>query len=110
MFVFMGFFVLTFFGMVSGWEGGDMPVGFNLIVPMHFLTMLVGILLMVIYIIMALRNEHLVGNAKLLWVLILFMGNMFAMPMYWYLYIWNDPLTGPASGVFKNSVLGPPRD
>jgi hypothetical protein len=104
-FVFITFFIMTFFGMVTGSHGDGIPLSFKIVFPMHAMTMLIGFILIFVYIVLALKNEHLEGNAKLIWVLVLFLGNMFTMPIFWYLYVWNDPVTGPASKLFKKSIL-----
>jgi hypothetical protein len=41
------------------------------------------------------RNERVNNDKKVLWAVVLFMGGMIAMPIYWYLYIWRDE-KGPA--------------
>jgi len=44
----------------------------------------------VIYVIHACRNKHIVKNQKYLWIALLFVGNYFVFPFYWYLHIWKD--------------------
>jgi hypothetical protein len=31
------------------------------------------------------------NDKKALWAAVLFFGNMVALPVYWYLYIWREP-------------------
>jgi hypothetical protein len=38
------------------------------------------------------RNEQIEPEAKLVWALVIFFGSLFAMPVYWYIYIWRDPV------------------
>ncbi len=46
--------------------------------------------LLVFYIYNLFKNENVKSDQKVLWALVLFMGNMMAMPIYWYLYIWRE--------------------
>jgi cytosine/uracil/thiamine/allantoin permease len=52
--------------------------------------MLAVIALMVFYIVNVFRNDRVDKDKKALWAVVLFMGNMIAMPIYWYLYIWRE--------------------
>lgn len=85
-------FIFSFIFMARGGRpgGGASPDLFLLIFPLHFLTMLVIMGLMVFYIVDVFRNERVEKDKKALWAVVLFMGSMFAMPVYWYLYIWRE--------------------
>lgn len=71
-----------------------------LIFPLHLLTMLVVVGLMVFYIVDVFKNKRIENDKKALWAIVLFMGNMLAMPVYWYLFIWKSaaPAVTPAPG------------
>jgi hypothetical protein len=100
-FVYMLLFVgMIFFSFLSG-EGGS-NVLWGLIIPLHVLTMLLIFALMTFYIVNVFRNDRVNKDMKLLWVVVLFMGGLIAMPIYWYLYIWP---TDPASS--EHLQLGP---
>ncbi len=71
-------------------EDGAMPALFMVIFPLHLLTMLLIMGLTVFYMVNVFRNERVDKDKKVLWAVVLFMGNMIAMPIYWYLYIWRD--------------------
>lgn len=66
------------------------PVIFWIIFPLHFLTMLEIIVLLVIYIRHLFKNDRVPQDKKAPWAVVLFLGNMIAMPVYWYLYIWRE--------------------
>jgi hypothetical protein len=34
------------------------------------------------------RTDRVPADKKALWAVVLFLGNFFAMPFYWYFYIW----------------------
>ena len=100
--VFFFIFVLSsfFFLSSSAGQGVGPPVSFMVIFLLHLLTMLWIMALTVFYIVNVFRNERVDKDKKALWAVVLFMGNMIAMPIYWYLYIWKEPavsLSEPAS-------------
>jgi hypothetical protein len=94
------FFVFIFFSIFfissSGDPGSGPPFFFFLIFPLHLLTMVLIMALTVFYIVNVFRNERVDKDKKALWAIVLFMGNMIAMPIYWYLYIWKEPDSLPA--------------
>ena len=95
-------FILSSFFFLSPSAGPEFgpPFPFMIIFPLHLLTMLGIMALTVFYIVNVFRNERVDKDKKALWAVVLFMGNMIAMPIYWYLYIWKEPavsLSGPAS-------------
>ena len=97
------FFVFVFSSVLflssPGSEAGE-PVAFVTLFVLHLITMFVTLALTVFYIVNVFRNERVDKDKKVLWAVVLFMGNMIAMPVYWYLYIWNEPalsVSEPAS-------------
>lgn len=70
-------------------EAGPPPL-IALILPLHLLTMLLVMALMVFYIVNVFKNNRVDKDKKVLWAVVLFLGTMIAMPIYWYLYIWKD--------------------
>ena len=77
----------------------DLRFPFMVIFPLHLLTMLWIMALTVFYMVNVFRNDRVEKDKKVLWAVVLFMGNMIAMPIYWYLYIWKEPsvsVPGPA--------------
>jgi len=90
--IFMSFFFIEFVFVGSGHP--DLAgASFIVLFAMHAFTILMMLCLMVYYVLHALDNENLddKSNKRLLWVLILFFGNMIAMPIYFYRYIWKTP-------------------
>lgn len=65
--------------------GGVFPMLFM----MHLIAMVGVIALITFYIVHAVRNRALANETRIIWVLLIFLGNMIAMPIYWYLYIWK---------------------
>jgi hypothetical protein len=87
------FFVVTFatelFMPGSRHQPGPPPL-IALILPLHFFTMLVVLALLIFYIVNVFKNVRVEKDKKVLWAIVLFMGSMIAMPIYWYLYIWKS--------------------
>jgi hypothetical protein len=100
-FIYMIFFFVvifsSFFFMPRGGssEGGAFPALLMIIFPLHFLTMLLIMGLTVFYMVNVFRNDRVEKDKKVLWAVVLFMGNMIAMPIYWYLYIWREEKESP---------------
>lgn len=90
--IFMG---IAFYSVIAG--GNDPAAVWMLVVPFHLLTILLVIGLMIFYIVDVFRNERVNKDMKVLWAVVLFMGTMIAMPVYWYLYIWREPADPPHS-------------
>jgi uncharacterized membrane protein len=82
------FFILTFIGIFFG-AASQAPF-IQLILPVHLLTMLLIFGLVVFYIVNVFKNKRIESDKKALWAVVLFMGGMIAMPVYWYLFIWKD--------------------
>ncbi len=61
----------------------------KIIFPLHFLTMIWILLLIAVYIRHIFKTEAVPQDKKALWAVVIFCGNMVAMPVYWYLYIWK---------------------
>jgi hypothetical protein len=98
MVIFISIFIFTFLRIMSGSgaavaDQGGPPSWFILTFVLHLVTMLWTCALLVIYIIDVFKNERVNKDKKALWAVVLFFGNMIAMPIYWYLHIWREPKT-----------------
>ena len=91
MILFFVFILASFFLSASGGQQSGPPLLFLIIFPLHLLTMLWIMALTVFYMVNVFRNERVDKDKKVLWAVVLFMGNIIAMPIYWYLYIWKEP-------------------
>ena len=91
--IFFFFVIFSSFFFMSNSQGQEsgFPVLFMVIFPLHFLTILWIMALTVFYMVNVFRNDLVEKDKKVLWAVVLFMGNMIAMPVYWYLYIWKEP-------------------
>ena len=91
MILFMGVAISSIF--LQGNEPGYI---WAIIIPLHILTMLWIICLTVFYMVNVFRNDRVNKDMKVLWAVVLFMGSIIAMPIYWYLYIWREPPALPS--------------
>jgi hypothetical protein len=55
--------------------------------------------LLVFYIIHVVKNKRIKDDMRIIWILIIFFGSMFAMPVYWYLYILKEDKISEREGV-----------
>ena len=77
------------------------PIGFIGLFAAHMITILLIIGLMPLYIVLVVKNRQLDETMRIVWVVLICMLGMLAMPVYWYLYIWRNRL--PASAVESSS-------
>lgn len=68
-----------------------LPVGFVALFGAHILTIFLIMGLMPLYIILAVKSSRLDETMRIIWVVLICMLGFFAMPVYWYLYIWREP-------------------
>jgi hypothetical protein len=93
-FIYIGLFFAMFFFMWVSFgttnQRNEPPDLFKYIFPLHCSTMLLIFGLVAVYVIHAYRTDAIPNDKKVLWVVILFLGNMLAFPIYWYLFIWRE--------------------
>jgi hypothetical protein len=98
------FYMILFMGVVvsSFFMGGNEP-GFiwAVVIPLHILTMLSIMGLTIFYMVNVFRNDRVNKDMKVLWAVVIFMGSIIAMPIYWYLYIWRD---APSSSIGNEPI------
>jgi hypothetical protein len=78
----------------KGHVKGDFPPWpFIALFAGHFFTMLFIVGLTIFYVVYLFRTERVPQDKKALWAVVLLLGNMFAFPVFWYLFIWKEPET-----------------
>ena len=70
-------------------------IDFDLMFKLHIGTMVIIVGLFIFYISNIYRTERIPNDKKTLWVVIIFIGQIIAMVIYWYLYIWTEPKENP---------------
>ena len=86
-------YMILFMGVIVSLavlQGTDPGIIWAIIIPLHLLTMLWIISRTIFYMVNVFRNDRVNKDMKILWAVVLFMGSIVAMPIYWYLYIWRD--------------------
>jgi hypothetical protein len=91
MILFFAFIFLTIILGPGSPPDRGMPPLFAMVFGLHVLTMLITMALSVFYIVNVFKNDRVDKDKKALWAIVIFLGNMIAMPIYWYLYIWREP-------------------
>jgi hypothetical protein len=89
-------FMPTFEAMSSSTAPEQFFRNFDLIFRLHLLVMVLIVALMAFYIIHLFRTDRVPNDKKTLWAVVLFLGNLLAMPVYWYLYMWPRASEGAA--------------
>lgn len=73
------------------------PIGIIALFGAHFFTILLSLGLMPLYIVLVVKSDRHDQTMRIIWVVLLCMMGMFAMPVYWYLYVWREPAGAGAS-------------
>ena len=69
---------------------------FEALLSLHLaMICLVVILLMAVYLFMLYRSAAVPENRRTLWAVVLFMANVFAFPVFWYLFLWKRTDSNP---------------
>jgi heme/copper-type cytochrome/quinol oxidase subunit 2 len=89
------FFTVIFIAIFSAshdgsFEGSALPALLMVIFPLHILTVILVMGLTIFYIVNVFRNDRVDKDKQILWTILLFMGSIIVMPVYWYLYIWSE--------------------
>lgn len=79
------------------------PIGIVIFFGAHMITILLIMALMPLYIILAVKSDRIDQTMRIVWVVLICMVGMFAMPVYWYLCIWREPPVSLASGTAADS-------
>lgn len=90
MLIFLGSFAFEWSAHQTGKRAAGADL-FRYIFPLHCGTMLIILASTGIYIFHAYKTDRIADDKRVLWVIILFLGNMVAFPVYWYLYLWRRP-------------------
>jgi hypothetical protein len=63
---------------------------FETLLSLHLLTVsLIVVVLTVVYLVMVYRSALVPQDRRTFWAVVLFMGNVFALPVFWYVFLWR---------------------
>jgi len=74
------------------------PIGIVALFGAHLFTIFLIMGLMPFYIILAVKSDRVDQTMKIIWAVLICMVGMFAMPVFWYLYVWREPPVSPVGG------------
>jgi len=66
------------------------PIGFVVLFAVHFITVWLMLGLLVLYILLAVKREQFDQTTRIVWIILICLMGTFAMPVYWYLYVWRE--------------------
>lgn len=96
---FISLFSRIFFSIAHSSDGPNFSMRmFYIIFPFHVFTMILILILLILYIKDVFTNEFIEPDNRVLWAIVLFFGNMFAMLIYWYIKIWKPLLKKSKTG------------
>ena len=84
----------------------DPPAAFVMFYVLLILTPIVLLALLGFYLIYLFTRTHLSLDWKLVWAVILVLGNVFAMLVFWVLHIWKPRHLAPTRGIFPFQLAG----
>ena len=89
-FLFMGsIFIMMISAFTGNTPSSEPPAIMMVILPLHLFTMFEVFALLTIYLVYLFKTDVVEKDKKALWAVVLFLGNMIAMPIFWYIYIWK---------------------
>jgi hypothetical protein len=68
------------------------PIGLVVLFAVHFVTIWLMLGLLVLYIVLAIKREGFDQTTRIVWIILICLMGTLAMPVYWYLYVWRDPV------------------
>ena len=86
-------YLIYFIWHVASLKPGVQPdrMPFEGLFSLHLATMGLILVLTVIYLVIAYRSPDVPNDKRTFWAVVLFMGNAFAFPVFWYLFLWRRP-------------------
>jgi hypothetical protein len=92
MFLFIAFMFTSIFWMSSDGarHSAGPPLAFLVIFGLHLGTILMVFALLAFYMVFLFKTDRVPPDKKALWAVVLFLGHMFSIPVFFYLYVWPD--------------------
>lgn len=89
----------------SAAAGAEPDIKRILITMAAFLVPVYGI--MIALMVHVYRNDRLADRSRMIWAIVLFLGNIVAYPAYWYLHIWRggDPAGNGTTGTALKKII-----
>lgn len=89
--LYVAFFMCVAMGAIlpERGRGNQVPVVFQFLILGHMFQMLLIGGLLIYYISYLFKTPLVPNDKKSLWAIVLFMGNVIAMPVFWYHHVWT---------------------
>jgi uncharacterized paraquat-inducible protein A len=94
-FAYMFFFFAMMMAAIAGAGAGALPKqdSFMILFAVHAVAIIVSWCLVGFYIYYLFKTDFVQQDQKTLWAVVLFLGNILVMPVFWYLHIWKPAET-----------------
>ena len=98
-------FIISTMFLASTKYAFQIPRSVRRLFGLHCFTMLVIVCLMVLYIVHIVKSTFEKQEMKVIWLILVLMGGMIAMPVYWYMNIWHSKqITVPPEPLESNDA------
>jgi hypothetical protein len=68
------------------------------VIAVHSLTCVLNLAILATYMIHLFKSDRVSQDKKVFWAVVLLAGNVIAMPVFFYLYVWKDAPSPPPPG------------
>ena len=90
------FFVSFVLSLDQSLPAAEMNEQFKGIFQLHIASISLMAALIFSYLIYLFKSRAVPKDKKALWAVVLVVGNMFAMPFFWFFYVWCAPVNNTA--------------
>ncbi len=88
--IYIALFVANVVYAVSASPLGDpLLTDFGILFGVHLAVMLLMMALLAFYVVFLFKSSDVRNDMKAVWAVVLLFGGPIAMPVFWYLYVWN---------------------
>ncbi len=98
------FFICALFSISGEAKVNILHNSFNTFFMLHLFTILLGWSLIGFYIWFLFKSDRVPQEKKSLWGIVLFMGNMFAFPFFFFIYVWPEKPSNNANSADRYSA------
>jgi len=91
MFNFVFFRIFDLLGVPGAFSHPEAVISAIAFFILHIFTVLLVMAFLVLYIVHIGMSGRVPRNRMALWIVLVLLGHMLTMPVYWYLYIWREP-------------------
>ena len=82
----------------NGEPDDDFLIPFGVLFALHMLAIVIALLTTVFFVIDVFRNPRVGQDQRVLWLIVLLLAGVVAMPIYWWLYVRSSADTAPPTG------------